>query len=497
MTPPAGESAVVGEHAGAKPLVFLEEHETFRNALASVHADGRRKWVYARQPSGRYYRARTVLSWFLLGFLFAAPFVELNGQPLVLLDFLERRFVLFGLVFWPQDFHLVVLLALTLLVTLALSTTAVGRIWCGWLCPQTVFMEMLFRKIEYAIDGSAAEQLRRDRAPMTAATIWRRAIKHGIFFGLSFAIANVFLAYLIGADELRQIVTDPPGRHLVGLAAITLFSLVFYAVFARFREQACTLACPYGRVMSALIDRDTLTVTYDRRRGEPRGRRLHAVDAAPPAGDCVDCAQCVTVCPTGIDIRNGIQLECINCTACMDACDRVMRRIGRPTGLIRITSHEAVSRGRSRWLTTRVKAYAAIWVTLAATTATLIMRRPDLDVLILRQPGTLYSTLQDGAIANFYNVQVINRTNRPHALEYRALEPAGAKITALGAIEAIAPHGLIESRLIVEAPAAGLAGVNTPVRIEIRADGEPLETISSSMIGPQPATPARGKDAVR
>ncbi|HEX5214443.1 MAG TPA: cytochrome c oxidase accessory protein CcoG [Vicinamibacterales bacterium] len=471
---------------------FDEDHETFRNALASVQADGRRKWVYARQPSGRYYRARTVLSWFLLAFLFSAPFIRMNGQQLILLDFIERRFVAFGLVFWPQDFYIAVLVALTALVTLALVTTTVGRIWCGWLCPQTVFMEMLFRKIEYLIDGTAAQQVRRDNAPWTFDTAWRRVVKHGVFFGLSFVIANVFLAYIIGADELRTIVTDPPRQHLAGLIAITIFSLVFYGVFARFREQACTLACPYGRVMSALTDRHTLTVTYDRRRGEPRGRRLHAVDAAAtPHGDCVDCAQCVTVCPTGIDIRNGIQLECINCTACMDACDDVMRRLSRPAGLIRITSHEAVETGVTRVFTPRVKAYASIWTVMVTAVLTLIITRPDVDVLILRQPGTLYTAMANDMLGNFYTVQVINRTGRAHALEYRAVTPAGASITALGDIGAATPHGLIESRFLLSVPAAQLTGASTPVTFAILVDGQPAQTVASSFLGPGGPAPAK------
>jgi cytochrome c oxidase accessory protein FixG len=466
------------------PLIN-EDHERFRNELASVHTDGRRKWVFARKPSGRYYRARTILSWFLLAFLFGAPFVTVNGQQLVLLDFLERRFAAFGMVFWPQDFYLVVLIALALLVTLALSTTAVGRIWCGWLCPQTVFMEMLFRKIEYLIEGSAAEQLRRTRAPLTFDTAWRRVLKHGIFFGLSFVIANVFLAYIIGADDLWIIVTDTPAAHLAGLMAIMIFSLVFYGVFARFREQVCTLACPYGRVMSALIDTHTLTVTYDRPRGEPRSR-IHrdTPTAAQAAGDCVDCGQCVTVCPTGIDIRNGIQLECINCAACIDACDDVMRRVKRPTGLIRITSHEAIRTGRLEWLTVRVKAYATIWLLLVLAVGTLIASQPDVDVLILRQPGTMYATLDDGAVANFYNLQVINRTNRSQALEYRMLSPAGATVTALGAIDRVDPHGLVESRLVLQVPRASLTGTDTPISLEVRADGVPVQTISSSLVGP-------------
>jgi cytochrome c oxidase accessory protein FixG len=467
------------------PEVLNEEHEQFRNELASVHSDGRRKWVYARKPSGRYYRARTVLSWFLLAFLITAPFIQVNGQQLVLLDFLERRFGAFGLVFWPQDFYIVVLIALTLLVTLALTTTAVGRIWCGWLCPQTVFMEMLFRKIEYAIDGSAAQQLRRSRGPLTFDTVWRRVLKHGIFFGLSFVIANVFLAYIIGSDELRTIVTDPPTAHLAGLGAIALFSLVFYAVFARFREQACTLACPYGRVMSAIMDAHTLTVTYDRPRGEPRTPLRHDRAAeAQPAGDCVDCGQCVTVCPTGIDIRNGIQLECVNCAACIDACDDVMRRVKRPTGLIRITSHEAITSGRTAWLTTRVKAYATIWCVLVAAVGTLIARRPDVDVLVLRQPGTMYTELEDGAVANFYNVQVINRTNRTVSLEYRVISPARTTLTPLGPIDRVDPHGLTDSRLMLRVPKAGLTGTTTHVTFEVRTDTDEVRVISTSLIGP-------------
>ena len=463
-----------------------DDHEAFRNELASVHKDGRRKWVYARQPSGRYYRARTVLSWFLLAFLLSAPFIRVNGQPLVLLGFLERKFVLFGLSFPPQDFYLVVVIALTMLVTLALSTTVVGRVWCGWLCPQTVFMEMLFRKIEYAIEGSASQQLRRDKSALSGQAWARRLLKHAIFFTLSFVIANVFLAYIIGAGALWTIVTDPPSQHLTGLIAIIVFSLTFYAVFARFREQACTLACPYGRVMSALIDSHTLTVTYNSRRGEPRGHLRVAGEAA--LGDCVDCAQCVTVCPTGIDIRNGIQLECINCTACVDACDDVMAKLGREPGLISITSNEAILNGTRHWLTARVKAYAAVWIVLTATAVTLVASRPALDVLILRQPGTLFVPAGDDVVANFYTVQVINRTNATHTLEYRVLSPPGAQVDAPGPVYTVEPYGLIESRLLVRMPVTALTGPSTTLRLEVRADGKALETIDSTFLGPSRAS---------
>jgi cytochrome c oxidase accessory protein FixG len=459
-----------------------DPHESFRNELASVHRDGRRKWVYARQPSGRYYRARTAVAIALIAFLVGAPFVEVNGQPLVLLNVLERRFVLFGLVFWPQDFYLVVLIALTGLVTLALSTAAIGRVWCGWLCPQTVFLEMVFRRLEYLIDGSAERQLQRDSRPWTAATWARAGVKQAQFFALSFGIANVFLAYIIGAGPLWTIVTDPPSRHVAGLVAITIFSLLFYGVFARFREQACTLACPYGRVMSSLIDRRTITVTYDEPRGEPRRRLAHRADA--PAGDCVDCARCVTVCPTGIDIRNGIQLECVDCTACMDACDDVMRRLHRPTGLIRQTSHERLQAGRHSWWNGRLVAYAAAWLLLVGTVVTLLVRRDDLDVLILRQAGTLHATLPDGSIANFYTVQVFNRTGGRLPFEIRAVSPPGATVTSLGLASEVQPHALLEGRLLLAVPPGLLTATATPVRFDLRVDGGAVQHVDSSFIGP-------------
>lgn len=463
---------------------FVEEHQTFRDELASIARDGRRRWIYARQPSGRFYRWRTIVSGFLLAFLLLAPFIHFRGQPLVLLNVLERRFVFFGIVFWPQDFHLVVLIALCVLLALALSTVAIGRVWCGWLCPQTVFMEMLFRKLEYWLDGSAAQQLRRDRGPWNRERIVHVVRKQALFFAISFVLANVFLAWIIGAEALWTIVTDPPREHLAGLIAITLFSLVFYGVFARFREQACVLACPYGRVMSSLIDTHTITVTYDTSRGEPRGKLRKTNEIPSEAGDCIDCFQCVTVCPTGIDIRNGIQLECINCTACIDACDDVMSRIGRPKGLIRLTSHEAIRTGHAQWLSGRVKAYIAVWIVLAGTLTFLLSTRRDLDVLVLRQPGTLYTSLPSGELANFYTLQAFNRTNRPVRFSIEVIEPRGAKVMPIGSLDEVGAHALFEGRFLLQAPPSALAGGSTPVRLAVHVEGDRPQDVESSFLGP-------------
>jgi cytochrome c oxidase accessory protein FixG len=351
------------------------------------------------------------------------------------------------------------------------------------LCPQTIFLELLFRKLEYLIDGSAEQQVRSDRGPWTRQKAIRKSLKHAIFFALSFFIANVFLAWIIGAPALKVIVTDPPSQHIGGLAAILIFSLVFYLVFARFREQACVLACPYGRIMSSLIDAHTITVTYDTVRGEPR-RRMAAVSGGAAAGDCIDCHQCVTVCPTGIDIRNGVQLECVSCTACIDACNSVMQRVGRQPGLIRHTSAAAVRSGHAGWLTARVKAYGAVWACLVVAVATLLMSRPDLDVLFLRQPGTLYATVAGGDVANLYTVPALNRTGRSTDFQIEILEPRGATITTLGPAGRVEPYGVAESRLLLRLRTEALAGPSTPVKFAIRAEGHVVQEIDSAFLGP-------------
>ncbi len=477
----------------------------FRNSLASVRPDGRRRWIFARQPSGPLYRARTALSVFLLGFLFLAPFITVHGQPLMLLNVLERKFVVLGALFRPQDFYIVVVLALAVLVTLVLSTVVVGRVWCGWLCPQTIFMEMLFRRIEFLIEGTAEQQIRVARGPWTRNRLLRAAGKHAVFFALSFVMGNVFLAWIIGAPQLVAIVTDSPANHLVGLIAITSFSLVFYAVFARFREQACIIACPYGRVLSSLVDERTVTVTYDAVRGEPRARLvanpagrglktpLHPLNTPPHPlearanggrGDCIDCLRCVTVCPTGIDIRNGIQMECVGCTACIDACNDVMRRVGRPAGLIRHTSAQALQHGSSGRVGGRIAAYAGVWGVLVAAAVFLLATRPDLDVVILRQPGTLYATLTGGDLANFYTVEALNRSGDAAAFTIDVVEPHGATVTTLGPSPQVPAYGVLDARLLLRMPPASISGPSTAVRFAIRSNGRLVQEIDSAFLGP-------------
>jgi cytochrome c oxidase accessory protein FixG len=462
--------------------------DSFREHTASLAKDGSRKWIFPRQPSGRFYRARTVVSVFLLAFLFAAPLVRVNGHQLLLFNVIERRFVFFGLVFFPQDFYIAVLGALTLLVSIFLFTSVLGRVWCGWLCPQTVFLEMLFRRIEYLIDGDSRRQRQLDAAPMSPRKLFKRALKHGIFFALSFLIANTFLAYIIGSDRLWQIVTDAPQNHLGGLSAVTVFSLAFFFVFAWFREQVCVVVCPYGRYQSALVDENTVVVTYDFRRGEPRGK-LVRIDPRRPAhepavlrGDCVDCRQCVEVCPTGIDIRHGIQLECVNCTACIDACDAVMDKIKKPRGLIRYTSYNAVREGGFRWLTPRVLGYAAVWAAVTSVFLYFFLARPMTEVLVLRQPGTLAQTQADGSTVNFYVLQIANKHGHDVPIELRLIAPQKGTITPLGAVSPVPRVSVKDSRFLLALPKEEISSPDLRVKFGVYSNGELLKEVETRFL---------------
>ena len=260
------------------------------------------------------------------------PFIKVNGHQFMLFDFLNRNFILFGIPFGPHDLYLFVIAMIAIIVFVILFTAVFGRVFCGWACPQTIFMEMVFRKIEYWLEGDWLQQKQLSAAPWDSKKTIKKTAKYVIFFAISFFISNIFLSYLIGMDKLIKIITDPPSEHVEGLISILAFSGVFYWVFSYFREQACTIVCPYGRLQGVLLDRDSVVIAYDNVRGEPRGKIRKSEDQSI-LGDCIDCHLCVDVCPTGIDIRNGIQLECVNCTACIDACDGVMDKVKRPQGI--------------------------------------------------------------------------------------------------------------------------------------------------------------------
>ncbi len=471
--------------------VHKEAPEGFRDTLTNIDKQGNRSKIYPHKPSGRFYTARTIVSIFLLAFLFLAPFMKFNGMQFMLFNILERRFVIFGVVFFPQDMYVVVLAILNLLVSIVLFTAVAGRIWCGWLCPQTVFLEMLFRKIEYAIEGSGVKQRLFDAAPLSTEKILRKAFKHAVFFFISVLIANTFLAYLIGSDAVVDLIRESPAKHVAGFSIMILFSFVFYAVFARFREQACVVVCPYGRYQSALVDQDTLLVTYDHVRGEPRGKFTREDKQAvlsgssmntTSRGDCIDCERCVHVCPTGIDIRNGIQLECVNCTACIDACDEIMDKVKKPRGLIRMASANSIVNGYFGWFTTRVKAYTSVWLFVTSIFVFFFVQRPMTEVLILRQPGTLNQSTGTHEKLNYYVLNVVNKHYNEIPIELKAIEPAQAHITVLGDISSVPKLSEKSVRFMLLVPEASIQQNNSPVRIGVYSNGELIKTVESRFV---------------
>ncbi|MFN3951656.1 MAG: cytochrome c oxidase accessory protein CcoG [Thermaurantimonas sp.] len=466
---------------------FLSE-DSFRDKVGFITEDGKRKFIYPKKPSGRFYKYRTWLSYVLLSVLFLGPFIRINGQPFLMLNVLERKFVILGQVFWPQDFHLVALTFVTGVVFIILFTVAFGRLFCGWVCPQTIFMEMLFRKIEYWIDGDRGQQLRLAAMPWNAEKIRKRILKNGIFFLISFGIGNVFLMYLIGSDSWIQLVTDSPSNHVGGLTAMILFSGVFFFVFAWFREQACIVVCPYGRLQGVLLDRNSIVIAYDRLRGEPRAKfRKNEDRSALRKGDCIDCGQCVDVCPTGIDIRNGTQLECVNCTACIDACDSIMDKINKPRGLIRYASENQIANGEKPKFTGRLAFYSVVLAMLLGLMGFLIFSRVKVEATILRTPGQLYQSYEDGTISNVYNYQLINKTSAPVKAEIRMIEPEGARIMMPGREDLLFELGIQEIKkgaLIIYIPKENLSSGKNIIKVGIFNGEELLDKVELSFQAP-------------
>jgi cytochrome c oxidase accessory protein FixG len=382
-------------------------NESFRDRIATVDAKGKRNWIYALQPKGKFYNARTIVSLIFFAVFVALPFIYVNGRPLFLFNIPKAKFIILGKVFWPQDFFIFGITMVTFVVFIVLFTAAFGRLFCGWVCPQTNFMEMLFRKIEYAIEGDAPQQKALAKSEWNSNKIFKKALKHFVFYVISFLIANFFLAYVVGIEELWNMMKHPAG-NLGTLAGLIVFTYVFYAVYAFFREQACTVVCPYGRLQGVLLDKNSVVVAYDYKRGETRAKFNKKEERK--AGDCIDCHQCVRVCPTGIDIRNGTQLECINCTACIDACDHMMENVGFKKGLIRFASENNIAKGEKQRFTTRMKMYTVLLAGLLVLLCVMIFSLKDVKATVIRTPGMLFQEVGKDSVSNLYNIKVINKT---------------------------------------------------------------------------------------
>lgn len=501
----------------------IRDTETYRDKIATVDEAGKRVWIYPKKPQGPYTNARTFLSWGLLVFLFGMPFLKVNGEPLLLFNVLERKFILFGITFMPQDFHLFVLAMLTFIVFIVLFTVIWGRLFCGWVCPQTIFMEMVFRKIEYAIEGDANAQRKLNAAPWTTDKIIKKVSKQAIFFAIAVLVANTFLAYIIGIDQVIRIATEPLSLHWPGFLAMLLFSGAFYFVFSYLREQVCVAICPYGRLQGVMLDRNSIVVAYDFVRGEPRGKlkkeRKSKPGASPLAsikgevetatveapagysakkasngnpaeemkaelGDCIDCKLCVQVCPTGIDIRNGTQLECVNCTACIDACDEVMVKVNRPKGLIRYDSYNGIVEGRKKLFTPRVIAYTVVLAILIVVNIVLLAARTDVETLLLRTPGVLPQKVDETHVSNLYNYQVINKTNEEFKVEFRLAESTKGRIQLVGETPTAHAGKVAEGALFIILDNDALEGHKTEVELEVYSNGVLIDKASTNFLRP-------------
>ncbi|AKA35433.1 cytochrome c oxidase accessory protein CcoG [Flagellimonas lutaonensis] len=467
-----------------------ETQENFRDSIATVTKEGKRAWIYPKKPSGRLYNYRKLGSYVLLVFLLASPFVKINGHQFLMFNVLERRFNIFGYPFWPQDFHLFVISMIIGVIFIALFTVAFGRIFCGWICPQTIFMEMVFRRIEYWIDGDRGAQIRLDRAPWNTKKIKKRVLKWTIFFIISFLIANVFLAYLIGSDTLIQYIIDGPKAHLSTMVSLLIFTGVFYFIFAWFREQVCIIACPYGRLQGVLLDDKSIVVAYDHKRGEgEKGRKKFRKNEDRDAlgyGDCIDCFQCVNVCPTGIDIRNGTQLECVNCTACIDECDHIMESINKPKGLIRYASEREITNKEKFRFTPRMKGYAAILVILIGVLVGMLFLRNDVEANILRLPGQLYERKENNMISNVYTYKLVNKTNKDIAdVNFKLLSHKGTIKMVSQDSFMVPAQGLANGTLFIEINNSALTGDKHKLKIGVYSGDELIETTTTQFLAPR------------
>lgn len=460
-----------------------QPEDTFRDHISTTNEEGRRSWVYAARPSGKLHNYRSLVAIILLAIFFIVPFVRIQGEPFILINIFERHFVLFGKIFWPQDFHLFVIAMITFVIAIILFTVVYGRVWCGWACPQTIFLEMVYRKLEFWIEGSAGKQRKLDSGPFSFEKAWKKSLKHILYIIIAVLVIHTVVAYFIGIDQVFKLIESRPGENITAFSAISFFVFAYYFMFARFREQVCILACPYGRLQGVMLDANSLVVAYDYKRGEERGRFKKSENRRDQTkGDCIDCGSCLHVCPTGIDIRNGTQLECINCTACIDACNKVMGKVGFEPGLIRIASANEISEGRKFRLTGRIIAYTSLLFLLISALVVLFVLRSDIETTILRVPGSLFQQTETET-SNIYNVKIINKTNRDIPIEIQLLNTDG-RIQFIGQPIQLKAQQTGEGVFLIYLKNEGLNSSKIPLTFGIYSNGILLEKEKTTFVGP-------------
>ncbi|BFO67009.1 cytochrome c oxidase accessory protein CcoG [Chryseobacterium sp. KCF3-3] len=408
------------------------ENEDFRNSVGTMDETGKRKWIFPRKPKGKYTNYRNYTSYLLLAIFFGLPFVKINNNPFLLINVIDRKFFILGQPFYLQDFFILALGAVTSVIFVMLFTVVFGRIFCGWLCPQTLFMEMVFRKIEYWIEGDRNKQMKLDRQEWDAEKIRKRLTKWSVFLLISLIISHFMFMYIVGYEEVFRIMSEGPEGNSLKFLVMIFFTMTFYFVFAWLREQVCTLVCPYGRLQGVLIDKQTINVYYDFKRGEGRAKWRNNEDRkAAGKGDCIDCNQCVVVCPTGIDIRNGQQLESVNCTACIDACDEVMEKVGLPKGLVRYATEAEIENQDKFRFTPRMKATTVILALLIGFLGFLMYDRGSMEAKFIKPAGSTFF-VKNGKITNTFIYTLLNKSNEKKTLTIKVITPTNAEITYFG-----------------------------------------------------------------
>ncbi len=477
------------------------------SVLSTLNDDGSRHWLKPRPSPGRFLSARRAVAWLLIVVFTALPHLRIDGRPAVLLDIVHRRFTLFGRTFLPTDTLLLALLLVGIGLTIFLVTALFGRLWCGWACPQTVYLEFVYRPIERFFEGTPGHP----KKGFLQTGGLGSALKYLTYFIISIALAHTFLSYFVGFENLRTWVTSSPTKHPIGFGVVAFVTLAMMFDFSYFREQTCIVACPYGRFQSVMLDRQSLIITYDAKRGEPRGKKardegvpLPVLQGGAPSriGDCIDCRMCVSTCPTGIDIRNGLQLECVGCAQCIDACDTIMEKIGRPHGLIRYSSQAAVAGEKPRVLRARVIVYPAI-LSVVATLFLLVLSRSDAaDINVLRGLGAPFTRVDDATIGNQIRVKIANRRDTPSTYRVHATGTLGVSgVSALveAPATAVAPGESTMIPALVRAPLSAFRLGKLDVVVRITDDRGYAKDILYRMLGPgsmhKPDPQGRATDA--
>jgi cytochrome c oxidase accessory protein FixG len=448
-----------------------------RRVLPTLNEDGSRRWVRPRSFDGRFLRARRRVGWGLIALFAALPFVRVGGNPALLLDVPARQFHFFGATLRATDGALLMLLMLTIFVGIFAITAWVGRAWCGWACPQTVYMEFLFRPLERWLEGGRHEQLRLDREGPNA----RRFLRYGVFALLSIVLGNLFLSYFVGTERLATWMTRSPFEHPTGFLIVAATSLLVFADFSYFREQMCTVVCPYARLQSVLLDPRSIIVGYDAARGEPRGK-------GEGRGDCVDCGACVVACPTGIDIRDGLQLECVACAQCVDACDAVMLKFERPKGLIRYDSQRALH-GVKGSLAPRARLvfYPLVLVALVTALVLFALRTTRPEITLLRGLGVPFE-LAGEQVRNQIRVKIQNRSNE-QARYHLALADARAELVAADNPLVVAAGEAATTSVFVSVPRSALSHGSLTVPLQVSDEAGFSVTLPCRVLGPSEVKP--------